>query len=343
MSIFKKSIILSPAIYDGKSEEKGILTLQKEQNKISGTLKCFNFNNLSGKMLLGITFDDGQVHKFNLEQDKINSFYFNLPESSDLTQKIACVIVNINGNQHMPVVWGSTDSNKNLKTHILQSFVNSDSASKKIIHSQIFDSVKNQKNDDYITEEVEKLIDEEVNNLEEELNSYEKKSMLNKSHLDTNLSGQMRDFKPYKEVLATKQKIYNIEAEEEAQEEIEDVEQDEADYDTFYKEVKDQIDSLFETYQRESALEEIIPNSHFVRVDFNSDGNSYIFGIIYDENSNPEYIVYGVPSLYTKIPPTELEGYYQWLPLDLEKPEEDGYWLMYQNALNGEHIKIEII
>ena len=40
-----------------------------------------------------------------------------------------------------------------------------------------------------------------------------------------------------------------------------------------------------------------------------------------------------------KIPPTELEGYYQWLPLDLEKPEEDGYWLMYQNALNGEHIK----
>jgi hypothetical protein len=353
LGIYKKSIILSPAIYDGKSEEKGILTLQKEDSKTTGTLKCFNFSELPGKMLLGITFDNGDINKFSLEQDKLANFKFNLSSDCDLTKKISCAVVNINGSDHNPIIWGSTESSKNYKTQIMQSFeqnnITTDRVNglyekkennlspNKMSTNEIFSQLKEEEwpKDDYIDEEVEQLIDKEVSELEEELNF----EAYNKFKNFKSLKQKEQD----KKVLVNKQKINAAQQKELEEAEEEGFLNNDLEETTFYEDVKGQIDSLFEQYPREEALEEIIPNSHFVRVDFNGDGESYIFGLIYDDNSNPEYIVYGIPALYTKTPPSQLEGYYQWLPLDLEKPEEDGYWLMYQSALTGEHIKVDII
>ena len=40
--LFKKNIILIPADYDGVSNQKGVLSLEIAQDKVFGTIRCFN-------------------------------------------------------------------------------------------------------------------------------------------------------------------------------------------------------------------------------------------------------------------------------------------------------------
>ena len=108
---------------------------------------------------------------------------------------------------------------------------------------------------------------------------------------------------------------------------------------SFFDGVKEQITSLFDKYPEEEFLSSIIPFSKWVKVDFEQDGNYYVLGLVY-ENDNIKYICYGVPGLYDKNPPKDLNGFAQWLPLDENKPEEYGYWITYQDAQNGESVEI---
>lgn len=126
-------------------------------------------------------------------------------------------------------------------------------------------------------------------------------------------------------------------SEPEEQEENEDEKDD-----TFYSTIKNQVDELLNNYEQEKALETIIPNSKFVKVDYEQNGDYYIFGVIY-ENDKIKYVVYGLPGEYGVKPEDDYSNYYQWLPLNAENPEGFGYYLMYQDAMNGEAIKIEII
>ena len=107
---------------------------------------------------------------------------------------------------------------------------------------------------------------------------------------------------------------------------------------TFYNKLKSQIDRLFENNPEEEYLEKIIPNSKWVKVEYENDGDYYVVGLVY-ENDTLSYLCYGVPGVYQKSPPKEIAGYPVWLPLDSDKKEGFGYWLAYQNANTGESIK----
>ncbi len=107
---------------------------------------------------------------------------------------------------------------------------------------------------------------------------------------------------------------------------------------SFIGDIKGQIDNLFQNNPKESFLEEMIPNSKWVRVEFDGEGDYYILGLIY-ENQKIKYVCYGVPGIYQKTPPKQLSGYPVWFPLDSEKRESFGYWLTYQDAESGESIK----
>ncbi len=106
----------------------------------------------------------------------------------------------------------------------------------------------------------------------------------------------------------------------------------------FVKRLKPQIDKLFEKNPIESNLEEMIPSSKWVRVEYEDDGDFYVFGLIY-EGDEIKYVCYGVPAVYEKEPPKELSGYPIFLPLNSEDKEGFGYWLTYQDAETGEPIK----
>ena len=106
----------------------------------------------------------------------------------------------------------------------------------------------------------------------------------------------------------------------------------------FYHKLKPQIDKLFENNPLEKNLEEMIPSSKWVKVEYEDDGDFYVFGLIY-EGDNIKYVCYGVPAIFEEEPPKELSGYPIFLPLDRNNEKGFGYWLTYQDAETGEAIK----
>ena len=98
--------------------------------------------------------------------------------------------------------------------------------------------------------------------------------------------------------------------------------------------ISEQIDELFENNPREEVLEKIIPKSKWVKVVFEENQKTYVVGLIYDLGVL-KYVSYGVPGTIDNNPLTNLEDYSQWLPID----ENNGYWIMFQDAQTGESVK----
>ncbi|MCL2599174.1 MAG: hypothetical protein FWD76_04620 [Firmicutes bacterium] len=106
---------------------------------------------------------------------------------------------------------------------------------------------------------------------------------------------------------------------------------------SFYDRLSVQIEKLFETYQRETELEKLLPDTKWCKIDFDNNGRYYCIGLV---GKKPDYICYAVPSPYTPLPPPELDGYCQWLPLQPMHPKGKGYWVLYQDAYSGESVGI---
>ena len=94
---------------------------------------------------------------------------------------------------------------------------------------------------------------------------------------------------------------------------------------------------LFENNPAESNLQNLCPSSKWVKVEYEDEGDFFVFGLLYDEDGNVKYVCYGVPAVFDENPPEELAGYPIWLPLDDEKGF--GYWMTYQDAVTGEPLK----
>lgn len=109
---------------------------------------------------------------------------------------------------------------------------------------------------------------------------------------------------------------------------------------TFYDEIKEQLDVLFKNNPEEEILRELIPDSKWVKVDYEQKGEYYVVGLMY-ENGKIKYVCYGVPSLKNSEPPKELKGFCNWLPIDVAKENGFGYWITYQDAQSGENVVLE--
>ena len=100
----------------------------------------------------------------------------------------------------------------------------------------------------------------------------------------------------------------------------------------FYLSVKPQIDELFVCFPESEELTKAVPNSRWVQVEA-VDG-FYVVGLVYDCDT-VSYICYGVPSKESKTPPDEIKNLCVWLPISCE----NGYWIIYQDALTGKCLK----
>ncbi len=101
----------------------------------------------------------------------------------------------------------------------------------------------------------------------------------------------------------------------------------------FYATVKEQLDELFSNGERFSPLEEALPGTRWVKVDYDGSGRYYTVGLI---GAAPDYIAYGVPGRYGDAPPA-LEGA-DFVPLKAELPAGDGFWVLFQSAETGKEI-----
>lgn len=301
-----RNIILTSANED--INVKGVLCLETTTSKTLVNLKTYNFSKTIGKFLLGIKCG---ADLFKVELGSDENYIIDKP--LDLNEKISAVVVKIENNQADILIWGSNETNRVWQNSILQNFdvqtqnskpkteENQQRESKKEIFSQSFD-------DDFEFETKQSDVgDYSDYETDEEIEKIVDQSLNKFSELEGDEEENKNDFNQ------------NNKSE-------------------FLNSVEDQINELLNNYEEEKALENIIPNSKFVKV--NSSGqNFYIFGVIY-ENNEIKYIVYGLPGEFNVKPDDEYSNYYQWLPLNSENPQGYGYYLMYQDALNGNQVEI---
>ena len=102
----------------------------------------------------------------------------------------------------------------------------------------------------------------------------------------------------------------------------------------FYLSVKPQLDEIFVCYPEEDMLNNLVPNSRWVRI--NTSDGYYVVGLVLDGDS-VSYICYGVPSTDRCAPPQEIADFAVWLSLGGN--DGRGYWLIYQDALTGKCLK----
>lgn len=106
----------------------------------------------------------------------------------------------------------------------------------------------------------------------------------------------------------------------------------------YYRTAKHDLDLLFCKFPAEETLTRSVANSKWVRVHY-SDSKYYVVGLI-KECGREKYICYGVPARYSKEPPKELKGFCSFIPLSVFDLKGDGYWMMFQDAVTGECVKI---
>ncbi len=110
----------------------------------------------------------------------------------------------------------------------------------------------------------------------------------------------------------------------------------------FYNKIKKQLDELFLNNKSEEILQTILPESKWIKIDYENESGYYALGIIYN-NLKPKYICYALPKSSPRPIPADIKEYAQWLPLDIQKPEENGYWIVYQDANDGSSLIVDII
>lgn len=301
MASLKHTMILS-----GKGNEVATLSIEKKLNGVFGTIKTYNLID-KNDLVLGLSFDE-KIIKQNIMLNDKDTYTFKLKDVDKL-DNISSVLVRKNVDKFEPILWGK----KQYKfDEILNEFNNTyidnsrGTISTQSTTSSLFETTE---------KEVEELIDNEINKPEDEMVEQE---VDNEEELDE--SDEVEDDELEKDIFQEEnKKLNNLEGNQ------------------FFELISEQIDDLFENYPRVDELEELLPNSKWVKIDFENDGNEYVLGLIYDQ-FDLKYICYGVPGEFNSVPPKQL-GECQWLPLNPKEPV-DGYWVIYQDASTGEKVDV---
>jgi hypothetical protein len=297
----KKSIVLSDV---EKTNKKAVLTMEEKNGKVSGMVRLYNFSReVQGIISLGIYFDR-KVEKCGLTKCGKDCFEF-FANISKIPTSFSCAVVNIVNAQPKPILFGSSQGNNDE------------------IYGQIIEEIS-QKNTYQNTKEV--LDRYEIDFDEDEKAEIEKE-------IDKNLCEGICENCVYKkEYLKAQENSKNLHTDAVFEEKTQKNPQ-------FFEKLKPQIDKMFDKNPVEENLQNIIPNSKWVRVDCD-EGDFYVFGIVYDKNQIAKFVCYGVPAIYEENPPEEVTGFPFFVPLSEGKSDGFGYWLSFQDAQTGEPVDV---
>ncbi len=310
----KRTVVLSSV--NGKVH-KAVLSLTKEDGEIVGSLRLYNFKSKpEGVLTLGI-LSGGKVFKAGLNEK--NGIYEFRAEVDGNLEEFTCALVNSVRGEIVPLLIGSSDGKAS------SSQEEALASSLGVLDKSKLSEVKEEldKNGIELEEDIEKTVDEALKCENCMLCPYKD------AFYENEVSVASEEAKPEE----PKEK-----PEPDGQNEPESIQHE----NKFYSKVKNQLDDLFKKHDPEEVLAEIIPNSKWIKIDYDGGDSYYVVGLIY-EDEKVKYICYGIPGLWSKECPEELDGYAQWLPLDEENAFGEGYWISYQDAENGDNVEIEII
>jgi len=296
----KKSLVLS-----GNGNQKAVLALEEEGGNLSGRLRLYNFpNEPQGIISLGL-YVDGKVTKAGLTRTSSMLYTFKSLTLS-MPKDFSCAVINFAGGESEPILYGNSDG----------------VGDQKEVYGAVIDALQGATK----MSEVEKTLDENGIEYDDELKEEIDKAI--EDEFERNSCAKCK-YREYFFKHNPPQTLSNTRIQEEASLEEKP---------TFYEEIKGQIDNLFSSSPTEQYLQQLIPNSKWVKVEFDKGGDYYVLGLLY-EDDKLKYICYGVPGIFQKTPPKQLSGYPVWFPLDKGNEEGFGYWLTYQDAESGESIK----
>ena len=102
----------------------------------------------------------------------------------------------------------------------------------------------------------------------------------------------------------------------------------------YYTRMEGDIEKIFSTYPKESALERAVEGSRFAKISY-GENKYYVFGVLTVEGK-PRYLCYGVPAKDAQKPPPSLRECATYIAVS----ETAGYWMTYQDAATGVSIQI---
>lgn len=284
--------------------KRALMTIESGEDCLSGTVRLYNFGTQPrGIISLGICHN-GKVAKAGLTHTGGMLFSFTC-SMKDIPENFSCAIVNFLDGEPTPILYGTSEGYTSCE--------------------DIFDEVVSSLSQTQNIEEVESVLDQNGIDFDDKL----------KEEIEENITQCLQNCSDCEN--CQYKKFYMQSVSTMGEEKIEEEQPPQ-----FYHELKGQIDSLFENNPEEEYLQQIIPNSKWVKVAIDKGEDFYVLGLIYQDEIL-KYICYGVPGVYQKIPPRELSGFPVWLPLDQEKPQGFGYWLSYQDASNGESVKAIVV
>ena len=337
MFLFRKNIILVPSDYDGVSVQKGIISLDCFNGMSKCILKCYNLD-ISKKLVLGLNID-GRLLKFDVDLEKTKTFEFVVKDNITSASEISAVLLDIGEYDYRIILWGSTQINMAWQSTLKMMLDDEISISTQSIQKKEIQN-NEQPNQDtkFCDENIEKFIDSVMQLTEEEnqskdieSNDLEFDEKLDRFDYRENLQNKFYDEVVSGESLKTDDENNNSLNNENQKRE-----------NTFFDRLSNQIEKMFDTNQSFEILNEIFPNSKFCKVNFDDGTGYYVFGIIYD-NGVPKYLCYGMPAQKNDAPPKDFSELYQWLPIDVNNEDGDGFYMMYQDAETGKNISIDII
>ena len=281
-----------------RTDKKAVLSIESRGGDVFGTVRLYNFSEMpNGILTLGIYSND-KVYKAGLTH-KEGALYTFLSEESAFSGDFSCAIVKVYNGEAKPILFGALEGKSGGLDAVVKAVKGAENV-KEV--EEILDDYGLDYNDEEKAE-IEKALDEQFCSRCE---NCKYKQYFYASTL-SNSDKEMTTSPPQKKAQ------------------------------TFYEELKPQIDKLFAENKEEGYLKSIFPDSKWVKVSLDGD-DFYVFGLIMEEGK-VKYICYGVPGVYQKNPPRQLSGQPSWLALDEGNEEGFGYWLTYQDAENGESVK----
>ena len=336
MFLFRKNIILVPTDYDGISNTKGLLSFDAYSGKTICSLHCYNID-IEEPLLLGISIQK-RLYKINIMPKQLKSINFDLDTEIKNSDNISAVLLDVGESDYNIVLWGSTEINNNWQTQLKLMLEDENIIPKS---KEQIDTFYDEKSD--FNENLYKIGENIVQNNDNVDKFDTETDVQNQSQIQS-----LEDKNGFTDDIVLEEyidKVIELTDEQEnqtIQQENEYIDAKQGDLPKFYQKISPQIDKLFNDNQDEQILSEIIPNSKFCKVDFDDGTGYYVFGIVY-QNGLPKYLCYGLPAKKNSKPPMELADYYQWLPLDTQDEQGDGFYMMYQDAETGNNISVEII
>ncbi len=363
---FEKKMLILNEITRGFSDTaaKGTLVLERTAYGISCTLNVFHLKDLErGEYLLGLTCGQQRTEIRHLGRFGKISAKFDISGSNDLNSRIKCVLAHVTGSSALPVLYGNSEKKHEWQANMLDGLIRREEYFEDAGRQDITEDLHSFERKEAAIQSppAETAKKEEVAPLFYDIlpPGYEDTAVAAENYYPDGYGHSVSEagftvggaeksanFSPFskKRLMDSQSKpeIQNVSQERKAPLNSADyaIPPEKARPVRYYDRIKAQVDGLFVKFPQAEELTKMLPDTKWVKVDYDGSGKHYVIGLIGD---GPSYVCYGVPAKYTKTQPPELDGYCQWFPLNFDKPEGDGYWLMYQDANTGESVEVELI